>query len=1102
MGNVGGMRQVADTSRKRQSTERAGETAGTEKKAGRSRKSPAAKKAEETLNEKKSGGKKKASSGKGTAKGTGSRSRASQAPEPVEKSGTGAFMGTEVAIIVSFAISVLLFLSNFGLCGFVGSFLRSTLLGVFGVMGYLVPFLLFMGTCFYLSNRGNQKAVAKLVAVGEVLLAFCGLSQLLMGGGQHLDWNLGDYYAQAGGGGFIGGILMLLLCGTVGTIGAVLILLVLLALGAVCITERSLVNFVKQGSGRAYEYAKEDMSRRREIHEEKKEEKRRLREEQRVRGVDLEGAKLTELPVMRNFSEGVPEGTVLGPEDAPEEFREMHGRQENLQDETAAYDDWTDVPAEGKNLAQDSGQGVEKKNPADVFRGQIFHGGGAVEPEPMEYEEEPVEYEEEPVESEQDTYAYAGSESQFQEESERETARAVRETEFAEEPAETEDSASDQLLKRLYVRRDTRTMEEFAGSESRKGPGYYPVETREKTAAEAASGLTAEEVHTDLGHQDVFEPSENEWETVSMGNEDEWNEPISGETDSEPIDGYYKTLESERGETKGSFFVPEDSKTVVTASGKVIETDTEAIQKKLEQKREERKALPVEELTVPEQIERKEEEEKKIQKEYIFPPLTLLKRGTGQTDFSDQEYRETAIKLQQTLQNFGVGVTVTNISCGPTVTRYELHPEQGVKVSKIVALADDIKLNLAAADIRIEAPIPGKAAVGIEVPNKENHVVLLRDLLESEAFKKYPSRLAFAVGKDIAGQTVVSDIAKMPHLLIAGATGSGKSVCINTLIMSVIYKAKPSEVKLIMIDPKVVELSVYNGIPHLLIPVVTDPKKAAGALNWAVVEMMDRYNKFAASNVRDLKGYNAKVQTLAESGDIPADQIPKKLPQLVIIIDELADLMMVASNEVEDAICRLAQLARAAGIHLVIATQRPSVNVITGVIKANVPSRIAFSVASGVDSRTILDMNGAEKLLGNGDMLFYPSGYPKPLRVQGAFVSDGEVSNVTEFLKEQNEDTGYNTEIEKKLTQSSLAGGAGGQNERDALFTDAGKFIIEKDKASIGMLQRMFKIGFNRAARIMDQLAEAGVVGEEEGTKPRKILMSMEEFEEFLEAGY
>ena len=530
----------------------------------------------------------------------------------------------------------------------------------------------------------------------------------------------------------------------------------------------------------------------------------------------------------------------------------------------------------------------------------------------------------------------------------------------------------------------------------------------------------------------------------------------------------------------------------------MIETDTEAIQKKLEQKREERKALPVEELTVPEQIERKEEEEKKIQKEYIFPPLTLLKRGTGQTDFSDQEYRETAIKLQQTLQNFGVGVTVTNISCGPTVTRYELHPEQGVKVSKIVALADDIKLNLAAADIRIEAPIPGKAAVGIEVPNKENHVVLLRDLLESEAFKKYPSRLAFAVGKDIAGQTVVSDIAKMPHLLIAGATGSGKSVCINTLIMSVIYKAKPSEVKLIMIDPKVVELSVYNGIPHLLIPVVTDPKKASGALNWAVAEMTDRYQKFAKYGVRDLKGFNAKVASIA---DIDDPKKPEKLPQIIIIVDELADLMMVAPGEVEDSICRLAQLARAAGIHLVIATQRPSVNVITGVIKANIPSRIAFSVSSGVDSRTIIDMNGAEKLLGKGDMLFYPSGYQKPQRVQGAFVSDNEVSDVVGFLKQEGLTAEYSAEVESKIRSTAMDAGFGG-GERDAYFAQAGKFIIEKDKASIGMLQRMFKIGFNRAARIMDQLADAGVVGEEEGTKPRKVLMSMEQFENMMEEGY
>lgn len=488
---------------------------------------------------------------------------------------------------------------------------------------------------------------------------------------------------------------------------------------------------------------------------------------------------------------------------------------------------------------------------------------------------------------------------------------------------------------------------------------------------------------------------------------------------------------------------------------------------------------------------------------YVFPPIDLLKRPAGHRGGStDAQLRETAQKLQQILHTFGVNVKVTNVSCGPSVTRYELMPEMGVKVSKIVNLADDIKLNLAAADIRIEAPIPGKAAVGIEVPNKESSSVLLRELLESEEFRKHPSNLAYAVGKDIGGKIIVSDIAKMPHLLIAGATGSGKSVFINTLIMSIIYKAKPEDVKLVMIDPKVVELSVYNGIPHLFIPVVTDPKKAAGALNWGVSEMMKRYELFAAQGVRDLKGYNARVETvLKTTPPVEGEERPQKLPQIVIIVDELADLMMVASGEVEDAICRLAQLARAAGIHLVIATQRPSVDVITGLIKANMPSRIAFSVSSGVDSRTILDMNGAEKLLGNGDMLFAPQTYKKPARVQGAFVSDKEVADVVEFLKKKNTDEQYDAKMEEQIAQvqKSAASVAGGGSDVDELFADAGKFIIEKDKASIGMLQRWFKIGFNRAARIMDQLSEAGVVGPEEGTKPRKVLMSMEQFENYLE---
>ena len=490
-------------------------------------------------------------------------------------------------------------------------------------------------------------------------------------------------------------------------------------------------------------------------------------------------------------------------------------------------------------------------------------------------------------------------------------------------------------------------------------------------------------------------------------------------------------------------------------------------------------------------------------KQYKFPPVSLLNRNTNSKASNlERENKDTAITLKQTLQNFGVKVDITDISCGPSVTRYELKPELGVKVSRIVSLADDIKLSLAAADIRIEAPIPGKSAIGIEVPNKEAGSVFLRELIETDTFKNTSSKIAFAAGKDIAGKTIVADIARMPHLLIAGATGSGKSVCINTIIMSILYKARPDEVKLIMVDPKVVELSIYNGIPHLLLPVVTEPKKAAGALNWAVNEMDTRYKKFAGVGARSLKGYNdiaAKMEF--KEGEVPVE----KLPEIVIIIDELADLMMVAPGEVEGAICRLAQLARAAGIHLIIATQRPSVDVITGLIKANMPSRVAFAVSSGVDSRPILDMNGAEKLLGKGDMLFYPQGYSKPVRVQGAFVSDNEVSDVVDFLKNQNIGNVYDAsnEIEEKMksigTSSGSATSGSSGPEYDAYFADAGRFIIEKDKASIGMLQRVFKIGFNRAARLMDQLAEVGVVGEEEGTKPRKVLMTETEFEQLVE---
>ena len=477
---------------------------------------------------------------------------------------------------------------------------------------------------------------------------------------------------------------------------------------------------------------------------------------------------------------------------------------------------------------------------------------------------------------------------------------------------------------------------------------------------------------------------------------------------------------------------------------------------------------------------------------YEFPPIQLLSEPDKKPNkASKKAVADTATRLQKTLYSFGVSAKVENVSVGPAITRYELRPAEGVRVSKIANLADDIALSLAAETIRIEAPIPGKQAVGIEVPTTDNEGVHFREIVDTDSFRNHKSKLAFAVGKDVGGQEVVADISKMPHVMIAGATGSGKSVCINTLIASIIYKAKPSEVKLVMIDPKVVELSVYNGIPHLLIPVVTDPKKAAGALAWAVQEMENRYAMFASKGVRDLKGYNESIENEGGAG---------KLPHIVIIIDELADLMMVAKNDVEDAICRLAQKARAAGMHLVIATQRPSVDVITGLIKANIPSRIAFAVSSQVDSRTILDMAGAEKLLGKGDMLFYPAGAPKPTRIQGAFISDKEVEKIVDFIKDNSNAT-YNDDIIKQIenagsTDKELAQQQDDDDNTDPFLMDAIDVVVETGQASTSFIQRRFKVGYARAGRIIDQMEERGIISGYQGSKPREVLMSKERWEE------
>ena len=477
---------------------------------------------------------------------------------------------------------------------------------------------------------------------------------------------------------------------------------------------------------------------------------------------------------------------------------------------------------------------------------------------------------------------------------------------------------------------------------------------------------------------------------------------------------------------------------------------------------------------------------------YEYPPVELLgKTPKKGLKGGAKALTDTATKLQKTLYSFGVSAKVENVSVGPAITRYELKPAEGVRVSKIANLADDIALNLAAETIRIEAPIPGKQAVGIEVPNKEKEAVHLREVLESDEFINNKSKLTVALGKDVAGNIQLADIAKMPHVLIAGSTGSGKSVCINTIITSIIYNAKPSEVKMVMVDPKVVELSVYNGIPHLLIPVVTDPKKAAGALAWAVQEMDNRYNLFATKGVRDIKGYNKAIEKEEGMG---------KLPQIVIIVDELADLMMVAAKDVEEAICRLAQKARAAGMHLVIATQRPSVDVITGLIKANVPSRIAFAVSSQIDSRTILDSVGAEKLLGKGDMLFFPTGAPKPVRVQGAFVSDEEVEKIVGFVK-QNGTANYSEDILETIennnkTEKELIQEQAEDDDTDPFLMDAIDAVVEQGTASTSFIQRRFKVGYARAGRIIDQMEERGVISGYQGSKPREVLITKERLEE------
>ena len=956
----------------------------------------------------------------------------------------------DIAVIAVFVFCVILQLSCFFTGGGLMQLLHTYNFRWFGVMAYFMPLILFLLPCFIISNWHNSGLIQKVAAS---ILLFLSIETILS-----IVYETSNIFTV--GGGLVGHTLFGVLYSAFGIIGSFVIMIACLFISVVLFFGHSVVTQLQQNSKNAYRAVSSHHKLQQGRRKIRAQEKRLHREQEENEQLKMQRMRLENLQKQRQ--------EILEKKNINREFVNIQ-LEESKKQEALNRELLKEQGSQGKReLRTNTELEEEDRSMKEVVLGKEEQKSA----EDTNKVTQPSMF----IEGEEITTPLRLDTSNILEEEQKHDDGWVLEPD--DEENEKNDSDFDDISENII----NKAMESSSDTASSENISSENASSENASSENASSENDSSENDSD--------------DNVLTDAADETAEDISGASAAGDESVDYRML---MRDTKNTGKHDEDesvyTKTVRTATGKVITVELDGLPG--ENKR------PKDSAKIKERLDQYDEKVVPIAyeepKEYIFPSTDLLTPGTASGKGREELARsmqETADKLKRTLQDFGVGVTITNISRGPSVTRYELQPEQGVKVSKIVNLADDIKLNLAAEDIRIEAPIPGKAAIGIEVPNKEKQMVAFRDLLESDEFTKAKSKTIFAAGKDIAGKTVVADIEKMPHLLIAGQTGSGKSVCINTIIMSILYKARPSEVKLIMIDPKVVELSVYNGIPHLLIPVVTDPKKAAAALNWAVNEMEERYKKFAEHKARNIIGYNAQIDQIE---DVPGKDRPEKIPQIIVIVDELADLMMTAGTDVEDAIQKLAQKARAAGIHLIIATQRPSVNVITGVIKANIPSRIAFSVASGIDSRTILDETGAEKLLGKGDMLFHPYYISKPVRVQGAFVSDDEVTEVVNFLTQQKNVIGgkinTNIDLQANMPGSSLPGG-----DQDELFETAGRFIIEQEKASIGNLQRHLRIGFNRAARIMDQLYAAGVVSKDEGTKPRKVLMKAEEFEEYLQS--
>ncbi len=1010
---------------------------------------------------------------------------------------------TAITLIVMAIIAVFLYLSYFGLGGIIGKISGGLFFGIFGWAAWLLPAGIIIGYIFGLVNQGDHRVPRKLISISAAIWLMLGISDLLSGQeiiteyytSNHvmhkkyfecMDLTLGDMVVEGKGNpGILGRVISTIFSKITGEVGAVVIMMALFVL---CLFIFHGIEFMAALRKRnAYKQQMEDTYEEISSKEDYKAPSYRVipqpsirRQQARDNGHAMQSVNLMEMNMTLDEIEENKRKQAIG-KNTMEEIvagNKKPGKKEKpaiKKPEEAVIPGIVDekVPVNDENnivQKQETDDERRKRNIENipVFRDELNKKFGRKRNTVQEISQEPLF-------TIKDTAEYI------------ETGMPEKVT----EPEDFNELEPENFNGLAGFSADNFSTDNIEDSSNSVNDNIILVKAPEdNNSAETASNDARQELKPQESMDVIMqETTGNTGETASSNMEEDIR-------DAAPV------MDSSTPQAQGGYAVKQEESKTVSQKESKTEVSSAPAYKRPETTTNHGRIGGDNYVSASgtfNALNNSKELAGLPEPEYIFPYPGLLKIPEESSNgMTDDDLRNTAAKLQDTLKSFNVNVQMGAVTCGPTVTRYELFPEQGVRVNKITNLADDLKLSLAAQSIRIEAPIPGKSAVGIEVPNPEPGSVGFRELLESEEFTKSKSPVTFAVGKDIGGKIIITDIAKMPHLLIAGATGSGKSVCINTLIMSILYKANPDDVKLIMIDPKVVELSVYNGIPHLFCPVVTDPKEASAALNWAVREMMDRYNKFTELGVRNITGYNKKIKTVED----PEAAGYVKMPSLVIIVDEFADLMMVASKEVEDAVCRLAQLARAAGIHLVLATQRPSVNVITGIIKANIPSRIAFSVSSAIDSRTILDKSGAEKLIGKGDMLFFPSGYSEPVRVQGAFVSDKEVSDVVEFLRNNNEEPDYNNNVTEIVEPDVADAGTKEQKEpksdRDEYFEDAGRFVIESERAAAGQLQRRFSIGFNRAGRIIDQLHKAGVVGPAEGTKPRKILMTMNDFDLLL----